>query len=214
MSALHERLWPLLEAHLFSVPSTDRLFNPYFEADDPLGVPGAFALRRTNLAAYLNSFPDVPPVLAVAEAPGYRGCRFSGVPLTSERQLVEGAFGGGFATSLAGPYGEQSATLAHRIHAAHPGRVLFWNAVPLHPHRAHQPLTNRTPTFAEVARWLPLLEGVVAALQPASLVAVGRIAERALTTCGRPSTYVRHPAQGGARAFAEGLRALLQSGTP
>ena len=33
-----------------------------------------------------------PPVFLLAEAPGPWGCRFSGVPLVSEAQLVDAAF--------------------------------------------------------------------------------------------------------------------------
>jgi hypothetical protein len=40
------------------------------------------------------------------------------------------------------------------------------------------------------------------------VVAVGRIAESVL---GERASYVRHPANGGGAAFAEGLRAILAS---
>ena len=45
------------------------------------------ALLRGRLEAYLESRIEAP-LLLVAEAPGYRGARISGVPLTSERQLT------------------------------------------------------------------------------------------------------------------------------
>ena len=42
---------------------------------------------RARLAAYLESRARAR-FLLVAEAPGYRGTRVSGIPLTSERQLT------------------------------------------------------------------------------------------------------------------------------
>jgi hypothetical protein len=48
---------------------------------------------------------------------------------------------------------------------------------------------------------------VIALLQPRTVVAVGRIAERLLG--GRASAAVRHPAQGGATACREGLARIL-----
>jgi hypothetical protein len=61
----------------------------------------ASALRRDRLAAYLAAKGDAP-LLLVAEAPGYRGARLSGIPLTSERQLTG-----------RGP-AEATATIVHR----------------------------------------------------------------------------------------------------
>ena len=57
-----------------------RTFNFYRDGD------GA-ALRRRRLCAYLAGKEDAP-LLLVAEAPGHRGTRVSGVPLTSDRQLT------------------------------------------------------------------------------------------------------------------------------
>ena len=59
-------------------------------------------LRRERLERYLDERADAP-VLLVAEAPGYRGTRVSGIPLTSERQL----------TGI-GP-AEATATIVHRV---------------------------------------------------------------------------------------------------
>lgn len=50
---------------------------------------------------------------------------------------------------------------------------------------------------------------LVEVLQPVQVIAVGRKAAFALQTLGIPSTYVRHPSQGGARQFEAGIRALL-----
>ncbi len=207
---LREKLWPVFERHLFPAPSTDDLFNPYEPGDDPLGVPGAAAIRRDNLRAYLDAYTEVPPILVMAEAPGPWGCRFSGVPLTSEAQLADPDFWlDGLPTSLGDPHHEYSGRIYHRVVAPHYRRVFTWNAVPLHPHRVGEPLTIRTPRRREVQAFAPLVAGLVEALQPTVCVAVGRVAERAFADVGVASTYVRHPSQGGAKLFEAGMQRVF-----
>jgi len=124
----------------------------------------------------------------VAEAPGYRGTRVSGVPLTSERQLTG-----------EGP-AEATATVVHRTLAelGLADEVLLWNVVPTHPGDER---SNRRPSRAEVAAGLPFAAELARGRQ---VVPVGRLAHEALG-----GTYVRHPANGGATEFRRGLRALL-----
>jgi uracil-DNA glycosylase len=58
-----------------------------------------------------------------------------------------------------------------------------------------------------VTQGAPVLDAVIAWLQPQTVVAVGRIAERLLGE--RAHAAVRHPAQGGATACREGLARVL-----
>jgi uracil-DNA glycosylase family 4 len=141
------------------------------------------ALLRRRLAAYLEARADAPFIL-VGEAPGYRGARISGLPFTSERQLTG-----------AGP-AEATATVVHRVLAALglEEQVLLWNVVPTHPGTSR---SNRRPTRAEVEAGLPFVRRLA---RGRLVVPAGRIAEGAL---GAPA--LRHPAHGGAAAFAEGL---------
>jgi len=147
--------------------------------------PGA-ALRRARLSDYLELHADAP-LLLVAEAPGFRGTRISGIPLTSERQL-----------SGTGP-SEATATIVHRV-LAELGllqSVLLWNVVPTHPHLPGKPASNRRPTRDEVEASRPFLDALA---HGRSVLAVGRVAEVAL---GMPG--IRHPSHGGANAFRAGL---------
>ena len=153
-----------------------------FYADGPRA-----ALLRERLAAYLAA-RESASVLLVAEAPGYRGTRVSGIPLTSERQLIG-----------EGP-AEATATVVHRVLAelGLADEVLLWNVVPTHPGDA---TSNRRPTRSEVSSGLSFARELAAGRR---VVPVGRLAHEALG-----GTYVRHPAHGGAAEFRRGLRELL-----
>jgi uracil-DNA glycosylase family 4 len=159
-------------------------FNFYRDGD------GA-ELRRERLRVYLAKYADAS-VLLVGEAPGYRGTRLSGIPLTSERQLT----GEGRA--------EATATIVHRVLAelGVDREVLLWNVVPTHPHVAGRAETNRRPTRAEVDAARPYLERLARGRR---VIAVGRLAQAVL---GEP--HVRHPSHGGAVAFRDGLRRILR----
>jgi uracil-DNA glycosylase len=69
-------------------------------------------------------------VALIGEAPGYRGARRSGVPFTSEHQLL----GHGMR--------EAAATIVHQVLADldAEARVLLWNAVPTIPIDSASPI--------------------------------------------------------------------------
>ncbi len=144
-------------------------------------------MRRARLRDYLEARADAQTVL-VGEAAGYRGARVSGLAFTSERQLTG-----------TGP-AEASATIVHRVLAELEleDDVLLWNVVPTHPGTSW---SNRRPTRAEVEAARPFLTDVTRGRRT---VAVGRLAASVLD-----APYVRHPAHGGAAAFAVGLRRTL-----
>ena len=145
------------------------------------------ALLRERLERYLDE-RERARTLVVAEAPGYRGTRVSGIPLTSERQLTG-----------EGP-AEATATIVHRVLAelGVADEVLLWNTVPTHPGGEQ---TNRRPTRAEVAAGLPFARELARGRR---VVAVGRVAHAAFG-----GEYVRHPSHGGAAAFRHGLEQLV-----
>ena|SRR5436190_8579766 len=145
------------------------------------------ALLRARLERYLDEH-GAARMLVVAEAPGYRGTRVSGIPLTSERQLTG-----------EGP-AEATATVVHRVLAelGCDGEVLLWNTVPTHPGDAG---SNRRPTRAEVAAGLPFARELARGRR---VVAVGRVAHEAFG-----GAYVRHPSHGGATAFRRGLESVF-----
>jgi uracil-DNA glycosylase len=182
-------------------------FNQYRD-EGPDDLPGAAARRRQNLRRYLDERQRAD-VLAVGEAGGYQGMRWSGIAFTSERDLAR--WGAPFAgTCAVRRWSEPSGTIVHRVlgELGAELEVVLWNTVPTHPHGPGQPLSNRRPTTAEIAAGAVFLERAIALLRPAVLIAVGRVAESVL---GDRATYLRHPANGGGAAFAEGLGTILGS---
>ena len=99
-------------------------------------------------------------------------------------------------------------TIVHRVlgelDAEH--RVIVWNTVPTHPHKPGLPLSNRRPSVTEIEAGAVYAERLLEIVRPRVVVAVGRVAEEIL---GPRATYVRHPANGGATAFAAGITRLL-----
>ena len=203
--------WSLFEAHLFAVPSTGTLFNPYRDRHAALDRPDAPAIRRENLRSYLACYDARPPVVLLAEAPGPWGCRFSGVPLVSEAQLVDETFpiDGRPSSTQQEPHSEYSANIYWRVLQPYFPHFFTWNSVPFHPHDPGEPLTIRTPRAAELKAWTTLLDDLLRLLRPERILAVGRKAEYALDKIDADGTYVRHPSQGGARKFEAGVTAIM-----
>ncbi len=187
------------------------LFNQY--------APGSphNAVRRANLRRYLEEMASrSPEVLLVGEAPGYRGCRLSGIPFTSEAIMLAGIPAHGVLGKAQGyrktaewprPAREQTATIVWEAITALPRLPLLWNIVPFHPHQPGQPWSNRRPRAAEIELGVPFLLQLVELFGIQHIVAVGRTAAKVLQQLGLPHHAVRHPAHGGKRDFVRGLQA-------
>jgi hypothetical protein len=190
------------------------LFNPWKDHclhDAPGNWPEA-KLRR--LAQHLDCDPLF---ICVGEAPGYQGARYSGVAFTSERLLGEGLIPRipGLMARLSTrvlPFSEPSATIVWNTLFALgiAERTLLWNALQLHPYRPDEVWSNRTPTPVEIALGEPAMRLLVAAYPSSQIVAIGKKAEELLLAMGIPvAGSVRHPANGGATKFANGMRDLM-----
>jgi hypothetical protein len=212
-----ERIISAFETQLYGAASSETAFNPYRDANPELDVEGAAVIRRQNLEAYIRAHPERPPVLVMMEAPGPWGCRFTGVPVTSEAQLLDAGFPlSGQRTSHADePMTEYSASIFWRVMLPFFPRFFIWNTVPLHPHKPDKPTSIRTPSIADIKAWVPLSIAVVEALEPERILCVGRKAERLIEKeLGREAVYIRHPSQGGATLFGAGMREAMTSLCP
>jgi hypothetical protein len=190
------------------------LFNPWAELcpEDLDGNGPTVKLQR--LAAHLDC---QPAFIVCGEAGGYQGCRHSGMAFTSERLLLEGAIPrvnppAERLTTRNRPYSEPSATIVwkalNRLGIAE--HTVLWNALQMHPYKEGNIRSNRTPTQAEIALGDPGMRILVKAFPKAKIVAVGRKAEGLLHAMGiRVAGAVRHPANGGATEFANGMHQMV-----
>jgi len=199
---------------LAQTPAPKDAVNP-FSPDNPRNV-----VRRHNLLRYLEQMAErKPSVLLVAEAPGYKGMRLTGVPFSSRWHIGNGVMGGAlFGThngytvpddpDLPGNR-EQTATIVWNTLEPLGVAPLHWNSYPFHPHKPDQPLTNRKPRKPEVELGRPFLEAMIALYDIQQVIAVGNTAHDALAQIGMEVPKVRHPAQSGKADFVAGINTLL-----
>ena len=190
------------------------LFNPWRDHCPHDADGNGPEQKLGRLAQHLDCNPQF---ILAGEAPGYQGCRYSGIAFTSERLLGEGtipripALHGRLSTRRL-PFSEPSATIVwktlYRLGIAE--RTILWNAMQLHPYRKDSLWSNRTPTPDEIKLGEPALRMLAAAFPSARIVAVGKKAEGLLHEMGIATAgSVRHPANGGATQFAAGLESLM-----
>ncbi len=188
-----------------------RTFNLFRDEIPGYDADAGATQRRANLLHYFRARTEAE-VMAVGEAPSFRGMRWSGIAFTSERTLD--AWGEPYRRTSLRPEGwtEPSATIVHRVlgELGVEDRVLLWNAVPTHPHQPDDLLTNRPPDAAEIEFGGEFACRLLELVQPAKVIAIGRVAESTLASIlGRSVPYVRHPANGGATDFRDGMRRFL-----
>ena len=185
-------------------------FNQYAhggDADrDPRTAPG---VRAANLRAYLRERASAP-VLLVAEAAGWRGARYSGLALFSERMIDETATPYRRTSTRPGGFAEASATVIQGVlgQGGWTDAVLIWNVVMTHP-RGAQPHSNRPPRRGEVEAGRRLLDELLSIVAPRHVLAVGRTAQAALPA-GLDAPAIRHPAQSGATLCRRQLTGALE----
>ena len=179
------------------------------------------ATRRANLRLYLRTMARRrPKLLLVMEAPGYRGCRVTGIPVTSRKIMLRGLpaldiFGerAGYRDVNEAGFeriqGEQSATIVWNALADMNALPMIWNAFPFHPHKFGQPLSNRKPRAGELELGALFLRRILDLWRFDQVAAVGNVAQANLNALGIDCPKLRHPAQGGKHEFISGLRALL-----
>ena len=206
------------------------LFNPWYHRDAANDFyPDAPDIRRRQLEAYLTERRGRAKFLFIAEALGYQGGHFTGMAMTSERILLghqeekyrvkpEHVFRSVCHQRTSKPeliekgMSEPTATImwgALIELGIDPYDVVLWNAVPWHPHKKGNYLSNRTPKTNEMEAGLKHLTSFISLFDGARLIAVGRKCEQSLTDLGVEHTGVRHPANGGAPKFREQVKSLV-----
>lgn len=206
-----ERLEDFVEK-LAQTEVTPNVYNPYsyeYKESD---------IRRANLLIYLKKMLEIKPkIMLVGEAPGYRGCKATGVPFSSEHMLMNSIDG----LSIFGrEHGyelfdekdklrkEATATIIWNTLLEEEIMSLSWNAFPFHPHKKDNLESNRTPLKKELLIGKDALLEMIDIFEIEYIVAVGNKAEESLHSLDIECTKVRHPAQGGKNKFVEGIKNL------
>lgn len=175
-------------------------------------------IRRENLLIYLKKMIEVKPkIMLVGEAPGYRGCKMTGVPFSSEHMLMESIEG----LNIFGKENgyklieekdklpkEATATMIWSTLMEEGIMSLSWNAFPFHPHKKGNLNSNRMPLKKELLIGKTSLLQMIEMFEIENIVAVGNKAEESLKSLEINCTKVRHPAQGGKNKFVAGIKAL------
>ncbi len=212
--------------------ATSDTFNPW-ASFDPIFDFGEEAphIRLAQLGEYLRCRVDRAKYLLVAEAVGYQGGKFSGVPMTSERMLLGHHSDINVldilpvlkarrtSNKLTAPsktveehgFAEPTATIVWGLISEldlRPSEVVLWNIFPFHPFQETKgALSNRPPRRDELALGKQYLDRLLA-LCPREVQVIG-VGEKAAQALGEGCLKVRHPANGGARMFREQMSKLV-----
>lgn len=192
--------------------SSDTVFNQY---EDPTII--------NNLRVYLEylqeefSQEDNPRIFLVGEAPGYNGCRLTGIPFTSGiliRKARHKIFRKiGRYIHLKQTRSEATATIFWEFFEDHYPLPLLWNSFPFHPHESKEQESNRKPTTVERKEGITYLLTLCDTFRPWVICALGRVAEITLKELFPfdEVTYIRHPSRGGKIEFLKGMKTVFKT---
>ncbi len=169
--------------------------------------------RRYNLERYLSYiYEQGTDTLLVGEAPGYNGCRLTGVPFTSEHIIrygvkVKKLFGieQGYKASTKRAKKEQSASSMWDVLEQLEELPLLWNAFPFHPYQKDNVDSNRKPTVKELEIGRRYLRDLIEIFDIKEIIAIGNVADESLMKMKIDHIKVRHPSYGGKRMFKKQL---------
>jgi hypothetical protein len=200
------------------------VFNPWWQVDAANDIGRqAPAIRREQLRAYLSDRIGKAQLVLIGEALGYRGGHFTGIAMTSERILL----GGNSEVAPDDVFSEIKPQQTSKLEKAPRGfseptasivwstllrlgmrgdEFVLWNVFPWHSFASTLGmLSNRRPTYVEVAASAPVLRAFLSLFSGTRVIGVGRLAASQLPS----AACVRHPASGGAVVFRRQIRSLL-----
>lgn len=181
--------------------------------------PRTIASENTvnNLRLYLNEMLSrKPKYIIVGEAPGYNGCRWTGIPFTSEAVLVNNPF---FNQNykirdINKPQKESSASIVWNCLDEMQIYPLMWNAFPFHPYK-DKTNSNRALNSHELKYGSEILQELINIfnIDKENIFAIGRKAEGIISSYDSFDSvkYIRHPSNGGKNDFIQGMHKWISS---
>jgi hypothetical protein len=206
------------------------VFNPWWQVDTENDIGrNAAVIRRDQLRAYFRERLGKARLALVAEALGYRGGHFSGIPMTSERILLgkkkdDGIMPAQVFSSItprrtsksrkcSDGFSEPTATIVWTTLlqlGLSPKQFVLWNAFPWHSFDPrHGILSNRMPSKAECSAGLAVLKVFLKLFPCDQIIALGKIATTQLEELDVDADCVRHPASGGAKLFRQQIARIV-----
>lgn len=193
-------LGDLLES-LSGRESSEIVFNQYQDEE-----------IRNNLKLYFDYLiQNKHDVLLIGEAPGYRGCRLTGIPFTggvviknAKHKIFKEI---GSEIKLHQVVSESTATILWDFLGNDRPVPILWNAFPFHPHKCGMPESNRKPNVQELKEGKKYLKIVYDIFKPKKLCSLGRVGEITLRELfpSEEIIYIRHPSYGGKKKFNNGM---------
>lgn len=215
--------------------AAENVFNPWRDYDPHYDLSiSAPEIRTQQLKQFLLTRIPGAKYLLVAEAVGYQGGKFTGIPMTSERIFL------GHHKNIRPPvilhdmpgtrtsnpdredlkktqrhfgFTEPTATIvwgAILQNKVPPHQVITWNIYPFHPfHPGKGPLTNRTPTAHELEEGGHFTKMLLKLIPGVTVVAIGRCSSKTLERFKIKHFHVPHPANGGANKFKAAIKKIL-----
>ncbi|WP_423798200.1 uracil-DNA glycosylase [Neobacillus sp. SAB-20_R2A] len=223
---------------LMSYYSDQAVFNPWNDYSTQLDIgPDAPMLRINHLQRFLEPRISNARYIFVAEALGFQGGHFSGIPMTSEIMITgnhlevdyQHVFHGKVGRRTSNPNSqfprfkmiwkkrgasEPTATIVWKTileNNVDPFEIILWNIFPFHPYDpAVGLLSNRTPEPNELKLGVYYLKRLLNLCpQNIKVIAIGNHSTNTLNQHEIENIPIRHPANGGAPAFKEGCKRIF-----
>ena len=173
--------------------------------------PQEAVITRKNLLRYLMQMYKLhPKILLVGEAPGKDGCALTGIPFTSEYQIIkESFFNYGYEVyNTLSPKKERSATAIWQILSNKSEMPLMWNIYPFHPFNSTT-RKNRTPNKEEIKLGTDVLNKIIEMFNIKRIYGIGRTSSNILKNHPLYVDYIRHPSYGGQSICQKQLEDIL-----
>ena len=191
---------------LIAFEHSETVYNPYKDEN-----------AVNNLREYLGLFlVDIGNVhMLVGEAPGYLGCRVTGIPFTSSEQLENTEHPALLKIkdrlSFSSIQSENTANFMWEVLGELNHIPLLWNSFPFHPYNKGNPKSNRAPNASEIKIGREFLEDLYDIFSPSKVASIGRKGEKTLKAAfpNRNIQYIRHPSFGGKSDFVVGMQNFI-----
>ena len=210
LEAKHMNIFDAFFKRLQKRASRDQAFNPYKEPH-----------LRANLKLYFEYLYELNQnqILLIGEAPGYKGCRLTGIPFSS-CDLIQSSQHKLFKhlrdkVILKESASENTAAMIWEQLEDKNIIPIFWNAFPFHPFNKGKQSSNRAPSSKEVEEGQWYIKELIKIFKPKTIAAIGRKGELALQKLNLKTEikYIRHPSYGGKSDFIKHINEVMSLDT-